>query len=117
MTAPFLAGLAVFAVVLPSGAWAGNPERGETVASRCVSCHGPAGVTDNPTIPNIAGQNGAYLFAQLHNFKDGTRTNPLMSPIAQALTPEEIDDVATYFARLDRAGLPQHAAEAGDNGG
>ena len=57
---------------------AGDAEHGEQVSSRCVACHGPSGVTDNPTIPNIAGQNGAYLFAQLQHFHDGSRTNPLI---------------------------------------
>lgn len=119
MTIRTLAGIAVMTAAGTTCGWAGDPVQGELIASRCVACHGPAGVTDNPTIPNIAGQNGAYLFNQLNNFREGSRRNPLMSPIAQALTPAEIDNVATYFARLDRNGLPQQAASAAkpSNGG
>jgi len=112
-----IARLLVAAVLVPANTvstLAGDAGQGEIVSSRCVACHGPAGVTDNPTVPNIAGQNGAYLFAQLQNFKAGTRGNPLMTPIAQALTPAELDDVATYFARLDRNGVPGQNAQALD---
>lgn len=79
----------------------GDPARG---IPACVACHGTraGGPMETPT---IAGQNKDYLAAQLRAYGDGTRTNDVyarMRSIADALTPEEIDRLAAYYA-----GIPQ----------
>lgn len=66
----------------------------------CAACHGRNGVGIIPLYPNLAGQKREYLVAQLHAFRDGTRKNPIMSPMAAHLTDAEIEDVATYLAAL-----------------
>ena len=48
----------------------------------------------------LAGQNGIYLLRQLQNFKEGTQLDELMVPVAEALSAQEMDDVATYYASL-----------------
>src|SRR3954452_297557 len=60
---------------------AGDPGNGKILSWRCVACHGPAGINENPYIPMLAGQNGIYLLRQLQNFKEGTRLNELMMPV------------------------------------
>lgn len=77
------------------------------ISRHCVACHGPSGITPNPTFPHLAGQNGSYLAAQLKKFKSGERYDPLMTPIAQSLSPEEISDLARFYSRIGPlAGAP-----------
>lgn len=69
----------------------------------CASCHGPAGRGGvNPRYPVLAGQSHDYLVQQLRLFQEdrrgGTSYAPLMQMLSRRLTPEQIDDVAAYFA-------------------
>ena len=74
----------------------GAPMRG---IAPCGSCHGSL---DNKTgSPWLEGQSEAYLKAQLHAFASGERRNDIseqMRNIARALTPQEIDGAAEYYA-------------------
>ena len=84
------------------GAW-------ERQIPACVSCHGPAGVGVGSAFPPLAGQPAAYLTAQLVAWQAGTRrndSNDLMGHIAKALTPEEVQAVAQYFASLSQEVRP-----------
>ena len=63
----------------------------------CVSCHGAAGNSTIVQNPKIAGQHEAYLSKQLTNFKGPERNNPIMTPLAKALTTEEVRDIAAYL--------------------
>jgi cytochrome c553 len=63
----------------------------------CVSCHGAAGVSTIVQNPKLAGQHEAYLFKQLSDFKTPQRNNPIMSPLAKALTEEEMRNIAAYL--------------------
>jgi cytochrome c553 len=74
------------------------------VATVCAACHGAAGVSVSEGIPNLAAQRAGYLATQLRALKDGTRKNPIMNAIAAQLSPEEIANVAAYFASLPGAG-------------
>jgi cytochrome c553 len=69
-------------------------------ASTCVACHGQEGVSANPLWPNLAGQQESYLVKQMKAFRDGERSDPLMSPVARMLSDHDIDELAAYFAGL-----------------
>ena len=73
---------------------------GKAKAAVCAGCHGANGVSNNPLWPNLAGQKEQYLAKQLHNFRDGSRTNPLMSPMAKPLSDQDIENLAAYFHSL-----------------
>lgn len=73
---------------------------GKSRSAVCQSCHGVDGNSQNPLWPNLAGQNSAYLEAQLHNFKSGLRNNAMMTPIAQGLSDADIQNLAAYFASI-----------------
>jgi cytochrome c553 len=73
------------------------------VAAVCAACHGANGVSVGDAIPNLAAQKAAYLETQLKALKDGTRKNPLMSPIAAQLSPADMANAAAYFASLPGA--------------
>jgi cytochrome c553 len=53
----------------------------------------------------LAGQNAVYIAEQLHLFKAGVRTNPVMQPMAATLSDADIDNLAVYFASQIPAGL------------
>jgi cytochrome c553 len=74
------------------------------VAVVCSACHGVSGVSVSETIPNLAAQRAGYLEAQLKSLKDGTRKNAIMNAMAAQLSPEDIANVAAYFASLPGAG-------------
>ena len=76
-----------------------NPERGRAKALEvCVACHGEQGVSAAPDFPHLAGQSGAAIYKQLHDYRTGSRTNQLMTDIAKALEEPAIADVAAYYA-------------------
>jgi len=65
----------------------------------CGSCHGS--LDNKAGSPWLEGQSEAYLKAQLRAFASGQRTNDIsqqMRNIARAMTPQEIDDAAAYYA-------------------
>jgi cytochrome c553 len=75
------------------------------VAMVCSACHGMSGVSVSEAIPNLAAQRAGYIEAQLRALKDGSRKNPIMNAMAAQLTPEEMANVAAYFASLPGAGM------------
>src|SRR5262245_2816706 len=76
-----------------------NPDRGRAKAQEvCVACHGEQGVSAAPQYPNLAGQSGAAIYKQLNDYRTGSRTNPLMTGIAQSLDEATLADVAAYYA-------------------
>jgi cytochrome c553 len=88
--------------IFPALATAANESlaRGHRKSATCMACHGEKGVSVNPQWPNLAGQKKEYLKLQMAAFKDGSRKNQLMTPMAQALSPEDMEDLATYFSSL-----------------
>jgi cytochrome c553 len=70
-------------------------------AAPCMSCHGDKG-QGNPAAayPYLAGQSAAYLVKQLEDFASKRRSNPVMQPVASALSAEEIKAVADYYSHL-----------------
>jgi cytochrome c553 len=85
-------------------AFAADADAGKAkVATVCAACHGAAGVSVSETVPNLAAQRAGYIEAQLKAFKEGTRKAPIMNAIAGQLTPEDMANVAAYFASLPGA--------------
>jgi len=82
---------------------AGSADAGKAKAITCTACHGPEGNSVNPLWPNIAGQGGPYLLAQLQAFKSGTRSDPLMTSQAMMLSDQDMADLAVYFESLPSA--------------
>ena len=96
--------LRFISLILPlfAGCTNGDPVRGEARAVTCMPCHGGNGMAMAPANPSLVGQNSTYLAKQLRAFRDGSRTDPVMSPLAKSLTDEEILAISAYFASLER---------------
>lgn len=78
----------------------GDPARGAEVAEkqRCAKCHEDDGVSTDVDTPSIAGQTSAYTFKQLVDYKSGVREDRDMQRAARKLTPEEMADLAAFYA-------------------
>lgn len=75
-------------------------ERGKQIAATvCTACHGPDGNSPAPANPILAGQHAEYLAAQLAAYKSGARPNPIMAGMSAALSPEDMRNVAAWFAQ------------------
>ncbi len=85
----------------------GSAEAGAAKAQGCQACHGPNGNSVNAQWPSLAGQNAAYIEAQLREFHSKTRVDPsgLMPPQAAALSEQDIEDLAAYFSLQTPTGL------------
>jgi cytochrome c553 len=81
----------------------------------CAGCHGAQGEGNAAGgFPRIAGQSAAYLGKQLGAYANGARVNPIMQPIAKAMSAAQIRDVSAYFASLgDAPGDASGAAAPG----
>lgn len=77
-------------------------------AAPCQSCHGAdGGGMEAAGFPRLAGLDAGYLRKQLDDFAAGTRANPVMQPNALALSEEERQAMADYYAHLP---MPPRAA-------
>ena len=79
------------AVIVAQGTASGAPA--------CAQCHAFTGGSDGSgAFPRVAGQPAFYLSRQLRDFSSGVRSNSIMSPIARALSSDNIEDVSAYYA-------------------
>jgi cytochrome c553 len=93
-------GLTVSLALSSGVAIAGDAAAGKDKSAMCAACHGAAGVSPMDAYPNLAGQKAAYLAKQLHAFRDGTRENMMMGPVAKGLSDEDIENLAAYYSSL-----------------
>jgi len=94
----------------------GNVEAGKTKAAMCAACHGANGIGASEAFPNLAGQHADYIVKQLKAFKAGTRTDPVMAPMAVGLSEQDMSDVGAYFASLNRSGAVATADSGSESG-
>jgi cytochrome c553 len=73
-------------------------EAGRAKSQACAACHGADGNSVAGMFPNLAGQSWRYIYIQLKDFKEGRRSNPVMSPMAVPLSKQDMIDIANYFA-------------------
>ncbi|MEE8119083.1 MAG: c-type cytochrome [Gammaproteobacteria bacterium] len=81
----------------------GDAAAGQQKAAVCAACHGVDGNSINPEWPKLAGQHASYFIQQLEYFAlpaDSlrARVNPLMSAQAVALSQQDREDLAAYYA-------------------
>ena len=80
---------------------AGDYEAGKIKAYTCTGCHGIVNYKNTyPTyhVPRIGGQNVEYLVIALKGFKSGERVHGTMNLQAEALSEQDIEDIAVYIA-------------------
>ncbi len=77
---------------------AADSEAGKSKSVACAGCHGADGNSASGVWPILAGQHASYLAKQLRDFKSGDRADPIMQGMVAALSKEDIQDIAAYFA-------------------
>ncbi len=80
------------------------------IVGRCQTCHGISGISTNPHVPSIAGQNKKYLEMQILAFRDAfhgvswggatERGAKIMQGQAKLLSDQDIAILAAYYAGL-----------------
>ncbi|MDR3416044.1 MAG: c-type cytochrome [Nevskia sp.] len=126
---PLRAAAAAAALLLAAGFTAAADEAkpadaeaaAKLAAEVCSGCHGPAGISKSPLFPRLAGQQEAYLAAQLHAFKGKTRSDPeahnYMWGMATLVSDEMVDAFAHYYASQQpapgTAGDPKQVEQGG----
>jgi cytochrome c553 len=76
----------------------GDAKAGQTKAGTCAACHGADGNSSDAQYPKLAGQHERVIWKQLKLFKSGGRENPIMQPMAAALSEQDMRDLGAYFA-------------------
>ena len=83
----------------------------------CATCHGAQGEGNAAGgFPRLAGQPAYYLERQMNAFADGSRTNPIMTPIAQAMTDEQRRDSSAWYASLGASAVSAKSSAADGTG-
>ena len=92
--AMLFAGLATTVEAAPPSASAG-----EKKSEICQDCHGAKGISDDTSVPKLAGQYPEYIIKQIFDFQMQSRRDDRMSPMAGMVTNmEDAKDIAAYFA-------------------
>ena len=83
----------------------GDAAAGQAKTAICAACHGADGNSTNPLWPKLAGQNAKYTAKQVREIKAGVvRKSPLMAPMVAALSDQDIEDIAAFYATQPRSG-------------
>lgn len=84
-------------------------DAGKKASFFCANCHGEEGISKTPDVPNLAGQNPAYLLEQIRKFGSGERKDKFMQGLIKMLKEEERLQIALFYAA---AVVPPSAASA-----
>jgi cytochrome c553 len=85
-----------------------DPARGAALHGDllCSSCHGAEGVARSTNWPNLAGQVSGYIYKSLYDYHTWERTisegGPLMGYLVEEMTPQDMADMAKYYASLPK---------------
>lgn len=105
LLAPLMASAAEGEAIMLSGG--ANPS-----ALPCITCHGADGKGMAAAgFPRLAGLPAAYIAKQLHDFRAGSRVNPIMQPVANALSEEEVAAVAIAYSQRPKVNVMSNDAE------
>jgi cytochrome c553 len=98
--------------VLHSTANAQDLANGKLKSQACAACHGADGNAPAAIFPNLAGQTWRYIYIQLKDFKEGRRTNAMMTPMVEPLSKQDMIDIANFYAAQPAKPSPFKADEA-----
>ena len=80
----------------------GDAKAGESKNAMCIGCHGikgyQASFPEVYKVPMISGQSAKYIATALNAYKKGERKHPSMRGIAEALSDQDMADLAAYYS-------------------
>ena len=81
----------------------GDAKAGLKKNAMCIGCHGIVGYQASfpeiHKVPMISGQGAAYITSALNAYKQGDRKHPTMRGVAQALTDQDMADLAAFYSK------------------
>jgi cytochrome c553 len=93
----------------------GDAKAGESKNAMCIGCHGiqgyQASFPEVYKVPMISGQGAKYIVSALNAYKKGERKHPTMRGIAEALSDQDMADLAAYYAVSGQAGADELPAK------
>ena len=93
-----------------SGAELATLESVPRASSACARCHGDEGQWPQSNLVRILhGQPADYLLASLKAYAEGKRQSGIMQPLAADLAPEDMRELADYYAGLPHPQMPSPA--------
>jgi cytochrome c553 len=80
----------------------GDAKAGESKNAMCSGCHSikgyQASFPEIHKVPMIAGQSAKYIVSSLNAYKKGDRKHPSMRGIAEALSDQDMADLAAFYS-------------------
>jgi cytochrome c553 len=73
----------------------GDPVAGKAASAGCGKCHGADGISHEPMVPSLAGQEPVYLVSAIKAYRDHDRSDETPMP---SRTDEQIEDLAAYYS-------------------
>lgn len=89
-----------FVGALASNSKPGNAAAGKAISADCAACHGALGISEDASVPNLAGQNETYLADAIKAYKKGLRKDEMMTDMAKGLSDSASENLAAYYAGL-----------------
>jgi len=88
----------------------GDPQAGEPLTANCGSCHGARGISRDPMVPNLAGQEPTYLVNAIKAYRSKERSHEDM---VTDKSDGEIESIAAFYS-VQAAGSVTEACEQTD---
>ena len=96
-----------------SGAELATVESNPKASGACARCHGDkAQLPLSNLVPVLHGQPADYLLASLKAYAEGKRRSGIMQPLAADLRPEDMRELADYYAGLPPPQLQSKNSDA-----
>ena len=73
----------------------GDPVAGEAESVSCGKCHGARGISNNPMVPNLGGQDPFYLVSAIKAYQVKERD---CEALTTPKTDEQIENLAAYYS-------------------
>jgi cytochrome c553 len=88
----------------------GDPVAGEPLSANCGGCHGARGVSHDPMVPSLAGQEPNYLVTAIKAYRSHERSHEDM---VTDISDEEIESIAAFYAvqKAEAAGEQQNTVQ------
>lgn len=76
----------------------GNIAAGEPLSAECGACHGEKGVSSDPKIPSLAGQDAQYLVDAIKAYQDDARHQEDMHKTLAKSSHTDIEHIAAFYS-------------------
>jgi cytochrome c553 len=91
----------ILMLAIDAGQAAGDVAAGKAKSAGCAGCHGVNGEGVSP-YPPLAGWSETQIVDALQELKAGKLIDPIMNPMANMLSDQDMADIGAYYASLKK---------------